>query len=133
MSPEVKSVDPILAMSATVLAAYVGNHTVSTDELPGLAQAIYRSLINASGDDSLKTGKAPAVPVDESITDSHLICLEDGKRFQSLKRHLRVAFGLTPEDYREKWGLPDDYPMVSPAYARRRSELAKQSGLGKSA
>jgi len=133
MSPEVKSNDPILAMSATVLAAYVGNHTVSADDLPALTQAIYRSLLNASGEDRPKAGKAPAVPVEDSITDSHLICLEDGKRFQSLKRHLRVAFGLTPEDYREKWGLPDDYPMVSPAYARRRSELAKQSGLGKSA
>ena len=119
-------------MSARVLAAYVGNHTVAPDELGTLAQTIYRALSNASGEDAKATGRSPAVPIAQSITDSHLICLEDGKRFQSLKRHLRVAFGLTPDDYREKWGLPDDYPMVSPAYARRRSELAKQSGLGKS-
>lgn len=119
-------------MSATVLAAYVGRHEVSQSDLPGLAKTIYQSLAKASQDERAAVGKAPAVAIDESITDSHLICLEDGKRFQSLKRHLRVAFGLTPQAYREKWGLPDDYPMVSPAYARRRSDLAKQSGLGKS-
>lgn len=132
MSPERKSDDPILGMSATVLAAYVGHHDVAVDDLPALARTIYKSLANASSDERITAGKAPAVPIGESITDSHLICLEDGKRFQSLKRHLRVAFSLTPDAYREKWGLPDDYPMVSPAYARRRSELAKQSGLGKS-
>lgn len=132
MSPERNPDDPILALSATVLAAYVGHHDVAVDDLPALASAIYRSLANASGDDRASVEKGPAVPTEDSITDSHLICLEDGKRFQSLKRHLRVAFGLTPDAYREKWGLPDDYPMVSPAYARRRSELAKQSGLGKS-
>ncbi|MGJ8561077.1 MAG: MucR family transcriptional regulator [Litorimonas sp.] len=133
MSQGLNPDDPILAMSATVLAAYVSHHTVSADDLPALARTIYQSLANASGDERASFGKDPAVPVEKSITDSHLICLEDGKRFQSLKRHLRVAFGLTPDAYREKWGLPDDYPMVSPAYARRRSELAKQSGLGKSA
>lgn len=133
MSPGPDYKDPVLAMSASVLAAYVGNHTVATADLPGLAQVIYRALSGAADLDSPMPGKTPAVAIDASITDSHLICLEDGKRFQSLKRHLRVAFGLTPEEYREKWGLPEDYPMVSPAYARRRSELAKQSGLGKTA
>jgi predicted transcriptional regulator len=132
MSPPPNPEDPILAMCATVLAAYVGHHEVPQSDLPGLAKTIYQSLAKASQDERTAVGKAPAVAVDRSITDSHLICLEDGKRFQSLKRHLRVAFGLTPQAYREKWGLPDDYPMVSPAYARRRSELAKQSGLGKS-
>lgn len=132
MSQEPNPEDPILAMSATVLAAYVGHHDVAQGDLPALARTIYQSLANAAGDEFVSVGRGPAVPVEESITDSHLICLEDGKRFQSLKRHLRVAFGLTPDAYREKWGLPDDYPMVSPAYAQRRSELAKQSGLGKS-
>lgn len=132
MSPQPDSKDPILALSATVLAAYVGHHTVAQSDLPALARTIYQSLANASRDQRAAVGKVPAVAIEESITDSHLICLEDGKRFQSLKRHLRVGFGLTPEAYREKWGLPDDYPMVSPAYARRRSDLAKQSGLGKS-
>lgn len=132
MSPGPKPNDPILAMSATVLAAYVGHHDVAVNDLPALARTIYQSLSNASSDEPVAKGKTPAVPIKQSITDSHLICLEDGKPFQSLKRHLRVAFGLTPDDYREKWGLPDDYPMVSPAYARRRSDLAKQSGLGKS-
>lgn len=132
MSQEPNPDDPILAMSATVLAAYVGHHDVAQSDLPALARTIYQSLANASGEEAVAVGKGPAVPIENSITDSHLICLEDGKRFQSLKRHLRVAFGLTPDAYREKWGLPDDYPMVSPAYARRRSDLAKQSGLGKS-
>ncbi|GHA99088.1 MucR family transcriptional regulator [Algimonas arctica] len=132
MSQEPNPHDPILAMSATVLAAYVGHHDVAQGDLPALARTIYQSLANASDEEAVTVGKGPAVPIEKSITDSHLICLEDGKRFQSLKRHLRVAFGLTPDAYREKWGLPDDYPMVSPAYARRRSDLAKQSGLGKS-
>lgn len=74
----------------------------------------------------------PAVPIEESLKDDVIICLEDGKPYQSLKRHLRVKYGMSPEEYREKWGLPADYPMVAPAYAKRRSELAKRTGLGKS-
>lgn len=119
-------------MSASVLAAYVQRHDVDPSDLPELAKIIYRSLKEAPEASSPSSDRQPAVPIEKSITDSHLICLEDGKPFQSLKRHLRVAFGLSPDAYRKKWGLPDDYPMVSPAYARRRSELAKQSGLGKS-
>lgn len=120
------------ALTAQVLAAYVGNHTVAPEDLTSLARQIHDALANAGQSGPLKAKKKPAVPIDASITDSHLICLEDGQKFQSLKRHLRVAYGLSPQQYRLKWGLPDDYPMVSPAYARRRSELAKRSGLGKS-
>jgi predicted transcriptional regulator len=119
-------------MTATVLAAYVQNHTVEPEALAKTAQTIYAALAGAHEKGAAPSQRQPAVPIDQSITDTHLICLEDGKRFQSLKRHLRVAFGLSPQAYRQKWGLPDDYPMVSPAYARRRSELAKRSGLGKS-
>jgi predicted transcriptional regulator len=119
-------------MSAQVLAAYVGNHSVAPEDLPALARTIYNSLKHAPREAGLKLTRTPAVPISESLTDTHIICLEDGKPFQSLKRHLRVAFGLTPDEYREKWGLPADYPMVAPAYARRRSKLAKQTGLGKS-
>ena len=120
------------ALTAQVLAAYVSNHTVSREELSGLARDIHGALAHSGDAGPLKAKKNPAVPIEDSITDSHLICLEDGQKFQSLKRHLRVAYGLSPQQYRQKWGLPDDYPMVSPAYARRRSELAKRSGLGKS-
>lgn len=125
--------DGRLALTAQVMAAYVGNHQVKPDELPALARIIHQSLEKAAAPSDPSSGRKPAVPVEDSITDSHLICLEDGKPYQSLKRHLRVAYGLTPDAYRKKWGLPRDYPMVSPAYARRRSELARQSGLGKSA
>ncbi|MEM7729936.1 MAG: MucR family transcriptional regulator [Pseudomonadota bacterium] len=119
-------------LTAQVMAAYVGNHNVAPDDLAALARSIHAALNGASQPVVPAPGRIPAVPVEESITDSHLICLEDGKPYQSLKRHLRVAYGLSPDQYRAKWGLPDDYPMVSPAYARRRSALAKRSGLGKS-
>lgn len=120
-----------LALTAQVLAAYVGNHTVAPSDIPQLARTIHQSLADAAMPATASPDRAPAVPIAESITDAHLICLEDGKPYQSLKRHLRVAYGLSPDDYRKKWGLPRDYPMVAPAYARRRSELARQSGLGK--
>ncbi|MEM9599770.1 MAG: MucR family transcriptional regulator [Pseudomonadota bacterium] len=134
MSREAEGPDAArLALTAQVLAAYVSNHNVPPAELPALAKTIHQSLSDAAGAAQQFPGREPAVPIDQSITDSHLVCLEDGKPYQSLKRHLRVAYGLSPQAYREKWGLPPDYPMVSPAYARRRSELARQSGLGKSA
>ena len=122
--------DP-LALTARIVAAYVGHHTVEPDALPGLIRTVHAGLLAAEAPAPAKDALKPAVPIAESVTDSHLICLEDGKPFQSLKRHLRVAFGLSPEQYRARWGLPDDYPMVAPAYARRRSELAKRAGLGR--
>ena len=129
--PPSDSADPLLPLVSRVVAAYVGNHDVPADALPGLMRTVYRGLAEAAREEPPAPAREPAVPIAESITDTHLICLEDGKPFQSLKRHLRVAFGLSPEDYRAKWGLPDDYPMVAPAYARRRSELAKKAGLGR--
>lgn len=122
--------DPRLALTAQIVSAYVGRNELPADALPDLIRTVYRGLSDAHEPVAAPT-RMPAVPVEQSITDSHLICLEDGKPFQSLKRHLRTAFGLTPEQYRARWGLPDDYPMVSPAYARRRSELARKSGLGR--
>ena len=122
--------DERLALTAQIVSAYVTHHTLAPDQLPALIGTVYRGLGDAA-EARPAPAREPAVPVEESITDTHLICLEDGKPFQSLKRHLRVAFGLSPEEYRAKWGLPDDYPMVSPAYARRRSALAKRSGLGR--
>lgn len=132
MSQDDDTASDLRVLTAQVMAAYVSHHTVPRDELSELARTIHDAL-RQSGDTNQPTPKrAPAVPIEDSITDTHLICLEDGQKFQSLKRHLRVAFGLSPQQYRQKWGLPEDYPMVSPAYARRRSELAKRSGLGKS-
>lgn len=119
--------------TAAVVAAYVGHNTVAATDLPGLIAAVHRALVNlgapaAAPAEELK----PAVPVKKSVQPEFIVCLEDGKRFKSLKRHLRTAYGMTPDDYRAKWGLPDTYPMVAPAYAAQRSELAKNMGLGQS-
>ena len=122
----------IIEMTTDIVAAYVGNNTVSTADLPALIQSVYRSLagVLAGGEAVEATPKEPAVPVKRSITPDSLICLEDGRKFKSLKRHLRTKYNMSPEDYRAKWGLAKDYPMVAPNYARARSDLAKQMGLG---
>ena len=126
--------DQLLRMTTEVVAAYVSNNTLPTAELPDIISSVYSSLrsldhspVNGRGD-ALK----PAVPVRKSITPDYLICLEDGKKLKMLKRHLRSTYGLTPDAYRAKWGLPADYPMVAPNYAEARSTFAKQIGLGRS-
>ena len=122
----------IVEMTTDIVAAYVGNNVVSTADLPALIQSVYRSLagVVSGGDATEAAPKEPAVPLKRSITPDFLICLEDGRKFKSLKRHLRTKYNMSPEDYRSKWGLPKDYPMVAPNYARARSDLAKQMGLG---
>jgi predicted transcriptional regulator len=122
----------IIELTAEIVAAYVENNTISTTDLPALIQSVHRTLSTVStGVETVETStKEPAVPVRRSITPDFLICLEDGRKFKSLKRHLRTKYNLSPEDYRTKWGLAKDYPMVAPNYARARSELAKQMGLG---
>jgi len=122
----------LIGMTTEIVSAYVGNNSVSSAELPSLIQSIHRALagVNQPVDIVDATPKEPAVPVKRSITPDFLICLEDGRKFKSLKRHLRTKYNLSPEDYRAKWGLPKDYPMVAPNYARARSDLAKQMGLG---
>ena len=119
-------------MTTEIVSAYVGNNSVSSTDLPGLIQSIHRALSGVSQPleavDSAP--KEPAVSIKKSITPDFLICLEDGRKFKSLKRHLRTKYNLSPEDYRARWGLPKDYPMVAPNYARARSDLAKQMGLG---
>jgi predicted transcriptional regulator len=119
-------------MTAEIVAAYVENNTISTTDLPDLIQSVHRALNSiSSGAETVETApKEPAVPVRRSITPEYLICLEDGRKFKSLKRHLRTKYNMSPEDYRGKWGLPKDYPMVAPNYAKARSDLAKQMGLG---
>jgi predicted transcriptional regulator len=122
----------IIEMTADIVSAYVGNNSVSAAELPSLIQSVHRALAGVStGSETVEAApKEPAVPVKRSITPDHLVCLEDGRKFKSLKRHLRTKYNMSPEDYRAKWGLPKDYPMVAPNYAKARSELAKQMGLG---
>jgi MucR family transcriptional regulator, transcriptional regulator of exopolysaccharide biosynthesis len=125
----------LVELTADIVAAYVGNNTVAQADLPKLIANIYQSLAGAThGAGEAKPPDAvelkPAVPVRKSITPDYIICLEDGKKFKSLKRHLRTHYDLSPEQYREKWGLPHDYPMVAPTYAEARSSLAKKIGLG---
>lgn len=125
----------LVAMTAEIVAAYLSNNTVAMSDVPSLIETVYTGLSNVeashSGDTPLQV--EPAVPVKQSVTADYLICLEDGKQFKSLKRHLRTHYNLSPEEYRRKWGLPIDYPMVAPNYAAARSKLAKKMGLGQKA
>jgi predicted transcriptional regulator len=119
-------------LTAEIVCAYVGNNAVPAAEIPALIKQVHSALSEASAAANAPDAPAPepAVPVNRSITPDHLICLEDGKKFRSLKRHLRTSYNMTPEEYREKWGLRPDYPMVAPNYAAERSRLAKKIGLG---
>jgi predicted transcriptional regulator len=126
------STDALLDHTAAIVAAYVGRNAIAASDLPGMIHSVHGGLVGASGSSpvQLLTLK-PAVPVKKSIMPDHLVCLEDGKKVTMLKRYLRSRYGLSPELYREKWGLPHDYPMVAPNYAERRSQLAKKFGLGR--
>lgn len=121
-----------IELAADIVSAYVSNNSVPASDLPGLISDVYNALLRVGAGVVAEPAEPPkpAVPVKRSIHNDYLICLEDGKKFKSLKRHLRTQYGLSPEDYREKWGLPADYPMVAPNYAQARSNLAKQMGLG---
>ncbi len=130
MSDDISRVD-LLSMTTDVVSSYVSNNTVSIDDIPSLVEQVFRSLSNVTTDGSATADRPqPAVPIKRSITPDYIICLEDGKKLKMLKRHLKTAYNMTPEQYRERWGLPADYPMVAPSYAARRSELAKDIGLG---
>ena len=122
----------LLEMTTEIVSAYVGNNTVTSADLSSLIVNVHKALANVTVAPEVVDAapKEPAVPVKKSITPDFLICLEDGRKFKSLKRHLRTKYNMSPEDYRAKWGLPKDYPMVAPNYARARSDLAKQMGLG---
>lgn len=121
----------ILELSAEIVAAYVSNNVVPASELPSLISDVVGAIsATQSQPEAEKEAPKPAVSIRKSITPDYLICLEDGKKFKSLKRHLRTHYDLSPEEYREKWSLPADYPMVAPSYAAARSELAKKMGLG---
>ena len=122
----------IIEMTTDIVSAYVGNNSVSAADLPALIQSVHKALsgVNGAAEPVEAAPKEPAVSLKKSITPDYLICLEDGRKFKSLKRHLRTKYNMSPEDYRAKWGLAKDYPMVAPNYARARSDLAKQMGLG---
>lgn len=124
--------DNLIDLTAEIVSAYVSNNTVASSDLAGLINEVYNALQRTSGStvEPEPEPLRPAVPVKKSVTPDYIICLEDGKKFKSLKRHLRTQYNMSPEDYREKWGLPADYPMVAPNYAAARSQLAKQMGLG---
>jgi len=124
--------DELLRMTAEVVSAYVSNNTLATGQLADVIQAVYNSLRGLEGQGAEPPAEPlrPAVPIRKSVTPEYLICLEDGKKLKMLNRHLKTAYNMSPEGYRERWGLPPDYPMVAPNYARQRSRLAKEIGLG---
>lgn len=124
--------DDILVLASDIVTAYVSNNKVEQDNLPEVITTVYNALrgLDEPADLSEPASK-PAVPIKKSYTNDYIICLEDGKKLKMLKRYLRSRYGLSPEEYRAKWGLPTDYPMVAPNYAKKRSEFAKQIGLGK--
>lgn len=118
-----------------MVTAFLSNNQVPAHEVPELVRQVRNSILslsNGTGEETSPLSPAkPAVPIKRSVTDAYIVCLEDGLKFKSLKRHLRSSYGMTPEEYRAKWGLPHDYPMVAPNYAAHRSKLAKQIGLGR--
>lgn len=122
----------LLRMTAQITSAYVQRNQVSGDQLPELIRTVF-AAISGSSEHAPTGATTPAVPVKKSIMPDYIICLEDGRKLKMLKRHLRTAYGLSPEQYRQKWGLPPDYPMVAPNYAQQRSVFAKKIGLGRRA
>jgi len=122
----------LMELTSEVVSAYVSNNPLAASDLTGLIKEVYRALESTAGPAPVPESEKPkpAVSIRKSLGHDYLICLEDGKKFKSLKRHLKTHYDLSPEAYRDKWGLPSDYPMVAPAYAEKRSQLAKQMGLG---
>jgi predicted transcriptional regulator len=121
-----------IGLTAEIVSAYISNNTVASADIPALISQVHSALLRVSSGEAETSSEPlkPAVPIKRSITPDFIVCLEDGKKFKSLKRHLRTQYSMTPEQYREKWGLAADYPMVAPNYAAARSRLAKQMGLG---
>jgi predicted transcriptional regulator len=120
----------VLSLTAEIVAAHVSNNTVPLADLPALIQQVFQTLSAIGTGESAAPRPEPAVPVKKSVLPDYIVCLEDGKKLKMLKRHLKTAYNMTPEKYRERWGLPSDYPMVAPNYAKQRSQLARELGLG---
>ncbi len=129
MSDQADSAD-VLGLTAQIVSAHVSNNSIGAEALPSLIQDVYRTLAGVGKEQVLPDKQQPAVPIKKSVFPDYIICLEDGKKLKMLKRHLKTSYNMTPEQYREKWQLPPDYPMVAPSYARHRSSLAKKIGLG---
>ncbi|MBL8538018.1 MAG: MucR family transcriptional regulator [Hyphomonadaceae bacterium] len=124
----------LVGMAAQIVSAFVSANQIAPREIPDLIRTVHQALSDVAGSRVAPVAdtREPAVAIKKSITADYIICLEDGKKFKSLKRHLRTRYGMSPEEYRTKWGLPHDYPMVAPNYAKERSTLAKRMGLGQS-
>ena len=129
------SQDDILRMTADVVAAYLGHNTMPATQIPDIIATVYGSLSKLDGNGAAPRARAPKAPVAirKSVMPDYIVCLEEGKKLKMLKRHLRTVYGMSPEEYRAKWGLPADYPMVAPNYSRQRSAFAKKIGLGRTA
>lgn len=124
----------LVRLAAEISAAYVASNPIQAQEIPGLIRTVYNALAEVAGATGIvpDATQEPAIAIKKSVTADYIICLEDGKKFKSLKRHLRTRYSMTPDEYRTKWGLAHDYPMVAPNYAKERSNLAKRMGLGQS-
>ena len=129
MTEQTVSAD-VLGLTAQIVSAHVSNNPIGAEALPSLIQEVYRTLAGVGKEQITPDKQQPAVPVKKSVYPDHIICLEDGKKLKMLKRHLKTSYNMTPEQYRDKWQLPPDYPMVAPNYAKHRSSLAKKIGLG---
>ncbi|MEP2102477.1 MAG: MucR family transcriptional regulator [Parasphingorhabdus sp.] len=124
--------ETLIALTSQIVVAHVNNNNVAVSDLPVLINSVHSALSDLNGEPgAAKTKQEPAVPIDQSIKPDHIVCLEDGKKFKMLKRHLMTRYNMTPEEYRAKWGLPPDYPMVSSNYSKVRSGLATKIGLGR--
>jgi predicted transcriptional regulator len=121
----------LLGLTAQIVSAHVANNSVQPEALPALIQSVFKTLAGAGKESPEPVKLEPAVPIKKSVFPDHIICLEDGKKLKMLKRHLATSYNMTPQQYRERWGLPADYPMVAPDYAKQRSALAKEIGLGR--
>ena len=131
--PDQTSHSDLLALTTEIVSSHVSNNTVTQHDVSSLIEQVYRTLSGlGTGGTTAVSGDRPmpAIPVKKSVTPDYIVCLEDGKKLKMLKRHLKTAYDMTPEEYRERWGLPNDYPMVAPNYAKQRSRLAKDIGLG---
>lgn len=123
--------EDLVQATVDIVAAHVSNNALAVDDVPGLIEGVYATLVSLGSPAQVEeVAPEPVVPIKKSITPDYLICLEDGKKLKMLKRHLKTAYDMTPDEYRERWGLAADYPMVAPNYAKQRSELAKSIGLG---
>ena len=126
--------DKLLKLASEIVAAYVSNNTLAAGDMPAMIRNVHNTLLGLQGKGGdVTTDQKPAVNIKKSVTPDYVVCLEDGKKLKMLKRYLRSRYGMSPDEYRTKWGLPADYPMVAPNYAAKRSEFAKQIGLGKGA